>query len=191
MYVYVHSNFHNKQKVAIITAAVPQWTDKCLETWIRSNLWFMCLGLGRARGVWGEAWPAPCTATGRITTEKLHVDKNCFSALKKQPVGKINNSQRFSRPVVLWNSLFKLPINQTQALTYTSLCPWVFIALLCGLCFPSQTFVVSYSSHPVPLIGQNKLLVGPFLQPEVGEPFSINRYFPYTAVSGRLWRGSR
>lgn len=45
---------------------------------------------------------------------------------------------------------------------YTSLCSWVFHSLtVCGLCFPSQTFVGSYSFLPVPLLGQIVLLVGP------------------------------
>lgn len=101
-----------------------------------------------------------------------------FFALKKGPVGKNCGL------VVLWFSLFKLSINQMQALMYTSLCPWDFIALLCGPCFPSQTFVGSYSLHPVPLIGQSELVVEPFLQPNAGAPFSINRYLPCTAAQG-------
>ncbi len=124
----------------------------------------MCLGPVQTGDVWGGIWPAACAATGRIATEKLHLDKDCFSALEKPPVGK-KSSQWLSRPVVLWDSLFKLSINQTQALTYTSLCPWVFIVSLCGPCFPSQTFVGSYSLHPAQM-----------LMEVVGEPFSINRY---------------
>lgn len=86
----------------------------------------------------------------------------------------------------LWKAIFKLSINQRQTLMYTPLCPWVFVALLCGPYFPSQTFVVSYSLHPLPLIGQRELLAGPFLQPKVGAPVSINRYLPYPAVPRRL-----
>lgn len=87
-----------------------------------------------------------------------------------------------SRSVFLWKAIFKLSINQSQTLMYTPLCPWVFVALLCGPYFPSQTCVVSYSLHPLPLIGQRELLAGPFLQPKVGAPVSINGYLPYPAV---------
>lgn len=145
--------------------------------WIGSNLWFMCLGPVQTRDVWGDIWPAAFTATGRIATEKSHLDKDCFSALEKPPVGK-KSSQWLSHPVVPWNSLFKLSINQTQALTYTSLCPWVSIVLMCGPCFPSQTFGGSYSLLPV------QLLVG-----AVGAPFSIIRFLPNIAVSRRLRKG--
>lgn len=117
-----------------------------------------------------------------------NLDKNCFFCSKKYPVEKTRLPAVWFFWFSDWKSLFKLPINQTQALTYTSLCPWGFIALLCGLCFPSQTFVVSYSSHPVPLIGQSKLLVGPFFTTSRSTLF-YKRIFSFLAASRRLWEG--
>lgn len=93
----------------------------------------------------------------------------------------------------LWKAIFKLSINQRQTLMYTPLCPWVFVALLCGPYFPSQTFVVSYSLHPLPLIGQRELLAGPFFTTQSGSTRFYKQIFTISCCATEiaivwLWR---
>lgn len=160
IYVCVFSRVCCKKEAAIFTAAVLGQTERmfCHMNWellavYLQEMWNLIISLLQKRK--NSYW--------EITPVLLMF---VVEAVGEAPLW-------ISCSAFLWKAIFKLSINQRQTLMYTPLCPWVFVALLCGPYFPSQTFVVSYSLHPLPLIGESweSCWRDPFYNPKWEHPF--------------------